>query len=279
MGLETYKVSITDLFGGNRQRLIEIFKEQHEETVLYLKGGPSETRFDSDHEPIFRQESYFQYLCGVKEPDCSLVIDVAASKTILLIPRLPPEYATIMGKIASPQEWQDLYLMDEVRYTDETNDILKEYCENKGKTLLLMKGLNSDSGKTYEPPPEIVKTFSSHVDTDTLFPILAELRVFKSQAELGILRYVTQVTSFGHAYVMRNIAPGMMEYQGESLFRHYCYYNYGCRLVGYTPICGCGPNSAVLHYGHSGEPNSRQSAAGDTCLFDMGGCLHKSLAL
>jgi Xaa-Pro dipeptidase len=69
---------------------------------------------------------------------------------------------------------------------------------------------------------------------------------------------------------MRNMKPGMYEYQAESLFRHYCYYNYGCRLMGYTPICGCGPSGAILHYGHSGEPNAHQSSDGDICLFDMG---------
>ena len=62
----------------------------------------------------------------------------------------------------------------------------------------------------------------------------------------------------------------MYEYQSESLFRHYCFYNYGCRFVGYTPICACGPNAAVLHYGHAGEPNSRKIQEGDLLLYDMG---------
>ena len=65
-----------------------------------------------------------------------------------------------------------------------------------------------------------------------------------------------------------------MLFRSESLFRHYCYYNYGCRFVGYTPICGCGPNSAILHYGHSGRPNAdpivTTTDENTMCLFDMG---------
>lgn len=41
-------------------------------------------------------------------------------------------------------------------------------------------------------------------------------------------------------------------------------------MVSYTSICGCGPNAAILHYGHAGEPNARQSEENDNCLFDMG---------
>jgi Xaa-Pro dipeptidase len=244
---------------------------------------------------LFRQESYFWYLTGVKEPDCAIMIDISpttttanhCSTTTLFIPQLPADYATIMGRIKTPQEWKELYQVDHVRFTNETNEVLEATLfkdinssnnsngnkkDDDDVTLLLLQGTNSDSGKDYQAPS--MKQFSTKlqkvVNTDLLFDILAEARVIKSPAELVLLQHVTQVTSFAHAYVMRNVKANMMEYQAESLFRHYCYYNYGCRLVGYTPICGCGPNAAILHYGHAGEPNARQIVDGDICLFDMG---------
>ena len=271
-----YQVSLKDVFAANRQKVL--LKLDNPNSVVFLKGGAAEERYDSDHEPIFRQESYFWWLTGVKDPDCAVCIhnQGTTTATTLFIPRLPQSYATIMGHIKTTDEWKELYQVDHVEYTDQMEQYLWDLLQSKGsdngneQKLLLMKGPNSDSGNMYEPPTFSNNKLEEFIDTSTLFPALAEARVIKSPAELLLLRHVTEVTSFAHVYTMRHCKPDMFEYQGESLFRHYCYYNYGCRLVGYTPICGCGPNAAILHYGHTGEPNARQIKDGDMCLFDMG---------
>jgi len=307
MGQDTYKVSFEKVFQANRKKLCCKLQETGSDGVIFLMGGTNPERFDSDHEPLFRQESYFWYLTGVKEPDCALALDVATQKCTLFIPKLPADYATIMGPIKTCEEIQQLYQVDAVKYMEEIETTLEELLlltitsvatkrrkkagdeddekkddsspssdSTSNKKLLLMKGLNTDSGNMYLPPTEFLEkakhgeVLQSHADTDVLFPILCECRVIKTDAELDVLRHVTELSSHAHAYVMRNLKAGMMEYQGESLFRHYCYYSYGCRFVGYTPICGCGPNAAILHYGHSGEPNAFELKDGDICLFDLG---------
>jgi len=62
----------------------------------------------------------------------------------------------------------------------------------------------------------------------------------------------------------------MREFQLESLFLHFTSYEGGSRYAAYTCICGCGPNGAVLHYGHAGAPNDGHIADGAMCLLDMG---------
>jgi Xaa-Pro dipeptidase len=188
--------------------------------LIVLLGGPSTTRFDSDHEPVFRQESYFWWLTGVKEPDCAVIIQ-SDGTTKLLIPELPHDYATIMGHIRSTTEWKKMYQVDDVRYTHELEEILANMLDDKTK-ILLMDGPNSDSGKNYDLAPLFKsEELRERQDISILFPVLAECRVHKSQTELALLEHVTQITSFAHAYVMRNTKPGMMEYQAESLFLHY----------------------------------------------------------
>lgn len=184
-------------------------------------GGPSVTRFDSDNEPVFRQESYFWWLTGMNEPDCAVILKSDGTTTVL-VPELPADYATIMGHIKSKEEWRKLYQVDDVRYTHELETILEDMVEGKTTKIYLMEGPNSDSGKTYELAPKFEsKKLTELQDDSTLFPIFAECRVIKSQTEQALLEHVTQITSFAHAYVMRNMKPGMMEYQAESLFLHY----------------------------------------------------------
>lgn len=188
-----------------------------------MVGGLSNTRFDSDHEPLFRQESYFWWLSGVKDPDCALILDEDGKMT-LLVPNLPQDYATVMGHIKSLEEWKELYGADDVDFTENLEVALeRRVAANDGATkILLMEGPNSDSGKSYDLAPEFKSSnLVSIQDKTTLFPILAECRVHKSKLELALLEHVSQISSFAHAYVMRNLKPGMMEYQAESLFLHY----------------------------------------------------------
>lgn len=44
--------------------------------------------------------------------------------------------------------------------------------------------------------------------------------------------------------------------------------------MSYTCICGTGPNSNILHYGHAGRPNSRLLTSSDIALLDMGAEYH-----
>ena len=111
---DNYRVPLT-LFRDNRNKLRNALPSESD--IVVLQGGPTPTRFDTDHEPIFRQESYFWWLTGVKEPDCAFIL--TAQETILFIPDLPPDYATVMGHIRTCDQWKTQYEVDRVLYTHQ----------------------------------------------------------------------------------------------------------------------------------------------------------------
>lgn len=56
---------------------------------------------------------------------------------------------------------------------------------------------------------------------------------------LQVLRYASLVTSEAHLAVMQHTRPGMVEFQLESLFCHWCYYYGGCRFVSRSSAIAC----------------------------------------
>ena len=270
-GSHTYRVPL-GLHAANRAALLRRLAG-HGAGVCLFVGGVASERNDTDHEELFRQESYFQYLFGVAEPGWFGTIEVPGGRATLFAPELGPEYAVWMGKIATREELGARYGV-EVRWTSE----LGANCAAAPATYV-MRGVNSDSGVGIHqrlPPPACVANVSeSDVGVpNALFLAAAESRVFKSADEAALLRYASWVTSNAHVAVMRALRPGKYEYQLEAEFLYHCASDGGCRNCAYTSICACGPNAAVLHYGHAGAPNARLLEAGDQALLDMGAEYH-----
>eukprot|EP01147_Barroeca_monosierra_P001263 gene1263-4472_t len=255
----------------NRDRLATGMKEKGASGVVILESGHEMNRNDSDHELLFRQESYFHWAFGCTEAGMAGLVDIDNNKSIIFIPRLPEAYAVWMGKIQPPATFVEKYGVDEAFYVDEIPKVMKEKFSNEAVHVLY--GKSSDSG-SYTKPISFEGIDSFTVDQDTLFPVIANLRVFKTQEEVAVMRFVNQITSEGHVETMRQANPGMIEYQLEAIFKHHIYYHGGCRNTAYTPICASGPNSAILHYGHAGAPNDRQIQDGDIMLLDLGAEYH-----
>ena len=70
-----------------------------------------------------RQESYFNWLFGTKEPGLSGVINCDTGESILFIPRLPESYAVWMGPLRTPDWFVRHYGVDECFYSDEITTV------------------------------------------------------------------------------------------------------------------------------------------------------------
>jgi hypothetical protein len=89
------------------------------------KFPPSPPRVDTDHEELFRQESYFAYLTGVVEPDCWATIELPSGRSTLFVPRLDDEYAVWMGELRAASEFGAQYRFEDARYVDELQEAVQ----------------------------------------------------------------------------------------------------------------------------------------------------------
>lgn len=264
MGAKTHRMPVS-MYAENRARLLAALSAAGAPLgVCLLQGGEQASRNDTDHEPLFRQESFFAWLFGVREAGFYGTLDCVTGEACLYAPRLPDEYAVWMGRIPALDELRDKYGVERAAYVDEL-----AYGLASAPVVHLLSGRNTDSGSQAQPAsfPGLEALAS---EASLLHAALVACRALKSEEEQRVLRYVARVSSEAHVYVMRTARAGMHEYQLESLFLHHCYMHGGCRFVSYTCICATGANAATLHYGHSGAPNNSLLLEGQLAMLDMG---------
>ena len=272
-GPGTFKVK-PELHKANREqavgRLVSLC--ECKEGVMLLKGGSDRVRDSTDHEELFRQESFFHYLFGVEESGCCGLIDMATCRSVLFVPELPPEHAIWMGNIPTLDVFKAKYGVDDVFYCQYLTDHISQ---TSPACIHLLTGCNTDSGLTLEAEQGMFEnTKQIPIETGQLHRALCDSRSSKTQLEIELMRYVSRISSEAHVEVMRICKPGMMEYQLESTFLHHSYFKGGCRFSSYTSIVGAGEHGAILHYGHSGAPNTGQIQEDGLILCDMGAEYH-----
>ncbi|HKJ34761.1 MAG TPA: aminopeptidase P N-terminal domain-containing protein, partial [Balneolales bacterium] len=82
----------------HREKLCSLF-ERDDNGVIYIKGATVKSRYGTDYEYPFRQESNFLYLTGVNEPDFHLIIEPASNIYYLFVPKRNTQYAVWNGYV------------------------------------------------------------------------------------------------------------------------------------------------------------------------------------
>jgi Xaa-Pro aminopeptidase len=94
--------------------------------------------------------------------------------------------------------------------------------------------------------------------------VLHDMRLYKSRAEVGLMREAGRIAAQGHVRAMQACRPGVFEYQIMAELEHeFRRHNADC---SYHPIVGGGANSCILHY-HENDAPLRD---GELLLVDAG---------
>jgi len=159
-GLETFKVPMA-LYEINRARVVQSMLEQDSNIrgLILLEGGKQTTRYDTDHEPVFRQESYFHYLFGASQySDCYGVLSIPSGEATLFVPTWggyttavcgnSPEFKQVkkdlgLERVMGVCELEE-FIDKEMKRMAEEDEEKKNGELSSSPNLYLLKGLNTD---------------------------------------------------------------------------------------------------------------------------------------
>ena len=242
MGENTPKVTM-QMHAENRSRIVDkllsMFPDTPKNTFFLLYSGNQTTFHDTDHEPLYRPESNFNYAFGVYEPDFYGAVHIGTKKSILFMPRLSEDYAIWMGRLEKPEYFKAKYEVDEVYYSDVIADVLSAASPD---LVMVLHGFNF-YGRKYCVPATFQGIEKFKVDQTMLYPALTETRVIKSALEIQLMRELNKISSDAHCAVMQKMRSGY-ECEWRPSFSTTSMRRAAVACVVYV-ICATGHNSAV----------------------------------
>ncbi len=254
-------------FARRRRDLMALMEPN---SIAIVPAAPERTR-SRDTEYPYRQDSDFFYLSGFPEPEAVLVLlpEREHAEYVLFCRERNPEKEIWDGYRAGPDGACETYAADDAFPIDDIDDILPGLLEGRERVYYAM-------GKDGEFDREVmgwVNAIRAKVRSGATPPgefldldhFLHELRLFKSAAEIRVMREAAEISARAHCRAMQYCQPGMHEYQLEAEI-NYEFARNGARHPAYNSIVGSGPNSCILHY----IENSGKMRANDLVLIDAG---------
>lgn len=203
-------------------------------SVILLMGGQTEDwdLYDTDVcKADFRQEAFFQYVFGVNEPDLFGLLDLDTQESILFVPETTDDSQRWNGTRRPLSYHTERYGVTETLLTKDLDATLQK----RGvKSLFTLWGQNLDSDLYTKTAPKFVGMDKYAEEKKSLHPMLVELRVFKTEKEIEVLRLSNLISSQAHVFVMRHIHAGLSEMQLEALYKSWCQFHGGTRHCAYT---------------------------------------------
>jgi Xaa-Pro aminopeptidase len=252
-------------FLDRRQRFAEAIGD-----ALAIIPGAQEVPRNNDVSYEFRQSSDFYFLTGFEEPDAVAVFNPSHTKErfVLFVRPRDREMEIWNGRRAGVEGAIATYGADTAYPIAQLDEKLREWALER-PVLHYRLGNPAFDGRMTRLVAELrsarARGFPTPIRIEDPGPIVHEMRLRRSPAELSWQRQACAISRDAHAEAMRVAAPGVFEYQLQAALE-FVFRSRGSRRNAYPSIVASGPNACILHY----HENSRRLADGDLVLIDAG---------
>jgi len=220
---------------------------------IALFPAASELTRSNDTEYAFCQNKNFFYLTGFNEPDALLVLlkgeEGKAESILFSLPKDALHEIWQGRRIGQVKAVEDYGVSESVELADIDN-LLPDYLDGKNQVFF---GFNDHTfaAQVFTWLKQVkggirqgAKVPEQLVDAD---PMVAELRLIKTENELTLMRQANHISGLAHQRAMQQSQVGKFEYQIEAEILHE-FAQYGARSPAYASIVAGGDNANILHY-------------------------------
>lgn len=253
-------------FKEHREKLYRTLEENT--LVIAYAGVPLHANEDDYHD--FVVNSQYFYLTGVMRENTAFLAYKSAEKTteILFIEEPDPNSERWTGKMPTKEEVKSISGIEDVRYADSMESAISTYMSRYRVERAYFDMYRCGMNDLPDYNLVMAERFSAaypFVTLKDLHTACVPLREQKDADEVECIRRAVDITRQGLEFVMKNLKPGMMEYQVQADFE------YACRRLGaarqsFPTIAGSGLNGCMMHY----VTNHCEAKDGSLILLDLG---------
>ncbi|GAA5823640.1 hypothetical protein JCM11251_000706 [Rhodosporidiobolus azoricus] len=270
-------------YADRRRRLMEGLEDN---AVVVIAGGKT-LYMTQNIFYRFRQRSNFWYLTGFEEPDSALVLQKDSSakgyRMTMFVPQKDAYDELWNGARSGIEGACEVFgaddAVDSSYFTHRLRSLLSS---SRGPVYIDLPNINPTNTRSRSRPSRSFMDYLSgsqpkQSETDEILDVLGKrelksaakaverLRVYKSEAEVKVMRKAADISCAAHSKVMRLAEPGISEHALVSHFEHHTALA-GSPRPAYVPVCASGKQALTIHYIN----NNRQCQDGEMVLLDAG---------
>ena len=250
-------------FARRRRRLID---EAGDDCAIIVPAAPVARR-NRDIEYPYRPDSDFYYLTGFAEPDAVAILlpGRSAGAYLLFCRERDPRAERIHGPRAGLDGACRRYGADDAFPIDDIDEILPRLLEDRPRIWYSMGEYPAFDARVLGWLERLRTRPADPSELVDLHYRVHEMRLYKSQAEVRMIRRAVELTAGAHRRAMAACRPGLAEYEVEAELL-YELHRGGCRAPAYPCIVAAGANACQPHY----TANAGTLRDGDLVLVDAG---------
>lgn len=262
-----------EFFQKTRKNYVDLL-DDYSLTILF-SGSLVQSTSDQDYP--FEVNRNFYYLTGINQQDVILAIVKSGKvvKEILFIEKHDELMSKWVGDNLTKDQAIAISGIEEVKFLEDFEKELYLILNNNRKMAFDIASIYLDLERRNMPfyssqaltfADRISKEYP-HLKINNAYNLIVSLRMIKTDEEVELIKESINVTKLALENIMKNIKPGLYEYQIETFFDSTIKFH-GNRKKSFETICAAGKNATILHY----VKNDSIVNENQLIQFDLGCC-------